>query len=467
MPDRAIERLFSLFTSPDRAAAMTGDLVEEREAGGRLWFWLHAAGVTFALWCGAMTATPLRTLGLMATGCALLIAPLAGGAVAVGIFPGLMTPAMNWLGAATAAMGGAFATAAVLTGVARRFGVRASAACAVAGMAVVFFLMVALIPVALAQEREWTDPSPHTERFVTVDEGVRLEVLDWGGSGRPIVLLAGLGDTAHVFDELAPLLAARYRVIGITRRAHGRSSAPLGGYGFARLAEDVVRVIDTLGLDKPVVIGHSFAGEELHVLGARHPGKVGGLIYLDAAFNRGDDSDNAGYDAVARTLPAAPARGPADMASFAALRAYLQRMQGFAGPEAYLRARWVANPDGTIARMWAPDAPIRQAMTQAMQAAYKPYNPEPIRVPALAVYAAPKSPSDLMRPWYDAGDAALRERVEQLYGLQRARVDGHIKWFEAFAERRRVAEIAGAHHLFLSHPREVVQQIDGFMSAAP
>src|ERR1700722_12054445 len=38
------------------------------------------------------------------------------------------------------------------------------------------------------------DPSPHTKQFVTVDKDVKLEVLDWGGSGRPLVLLTGLGN---------------------------------------------------------------------------------------------------------------------------------------------------------------------------------------------------------------------------------------------------------------------------------
>jgi hypothetical protein len=53
----------------------------------------------------------------------------------------------------------------------------------------------------VAQESEpWHDPSPHKVQFITVQERVQLEVLDWGGSGRPIVLLAGGGFTAHVFD---------------------------------------------------------------------------------------------------------------------------------------------------------------------------------------------------------------------------------------------------------------------------
>ena len=68
------------------------------------------------------------------------------------------------------------------------------------------------------QSTGWRDPSPHKLQFVTVDENVRLEVLDWGGSGRPIVFLSGLGGTAHVFDEFAPKLATDYHVYGITRR---------------------------------------------------------------------------------------------------------------------------------------------------------------------------------------------------------------------------------------------------------
>jgi non-heme chloroperoxidase len=325
-------------------------------------------------------------------------------------------------------------------------------------------VLLAQVTPTSAQQLEWKDLSPHVVKFVPVDNDVQLEALDWGGSGPALVLLAGLGDTAHVFDDFAPMLTSRYRVVGVTRRAHGRSSAPVTGYGFARLVDDVVRVIDAVGVDKPVVIGHSFAGEELHVLGARHSAKIAGLVYIDAAFDRGDDPDNEAYDAVARTLPAAPSPGPGDLASFTTLRSFLENTQGVVFPESHLRARWLANPDGTVARMWAPDLPIRQAMSKEMQAAYKPYNPERIRVPALAIYARPKSAADLMRPWYPTDDTVIRERVQKLYGLQRERVGNHIKWFERFAEHGRVAEVSGAHHLFISNPREVLQHIDAFVS---
>ena len=55
--------------------------------------------------------------------------------------------------------------------------------------------------VACAQPASWRDPSPHRAQMVTADEGVQLEVLDWGGSGWPLLLLAGSGVTAHIYGE--------------------------------------------------------------------------------------------------------------------------------------------------------------------------------------------------------------------------------------------------------------------------
>ena len=72
MRDNAVERLFSLFTSSDRAVAIAGDLAEEREQRGWIWFWLHVVRVTFALWRSAATEAPLRVLALVLAGCGAL-----------------------------------------------------------------------------------------------------------------------------------------------------------------------------------------------------------------------------------------------------------------------------------------------------------------------------------------------------------------------------------------------------------
>ncbi len=57
--------------------------------------------------------------------------------------------------------------------------------------------------------------------------GVRLHTVDWGGEGRTILLFPGLGDTARIYDGLAARLSASYRVLGLTRRGHGRSQRPV------------------------------------------------------------------------------------------------------------------------------------------------------------------------------------------------------------------------------------------------
>jgi non-heme chloroperoxidase len=141
-----------------------------------------------------------------------------------------------------------------------------------------------------AQQRPTKEPdqSPHRVQFITVDRGVKLEVLDWGGQGRPLVFLAGSGFDAHVFDRFAPKFTALHHVYGLTRRGFGASSAPEptdNNYSADRLGVDVLAVIDSLKLDRPVLVGHSLAGEEMSSIGSRHPDKIAGLVYLDAGYS--------------------------------------------------------------------------------------------------------------------------------------------------------------------------------------
>jgi non-heme chloroperoxidase len=134
----------------------------------------------------------------------------------------------------------------------------------------------------MAQGAPVVSNTPPRQQLVAVAPDVKLEVLDWGGSGRNLVLLAGGGNTAHVFANLAPKLAKHFHVYGITRRGTGVSSSPPSGYTARQSGDDVVAVLDALSLTDPVLVGHSIAGQEMSAVSKYHPGRAAALVYLDA-----------------------------------------------------------------------------------------------------------------------------------------------------------------------------------------
>jgi len=99
-----------------------------------------------------------------------------------------------------------------------------------------------------------------------------------------LVLLAGLGSNAHLFDAFSQKLTPHYHVYGITRRGFGASSIPTSGYSSERLGEDVIVVLSSLKIERPILAGHSIAGSELSYVGFVHPEKVAALIYLEAGY---------------------------------------------------------------------------------------------------------------------------------------------------------------------------------------
>jgi pimeloyl-ACP methyl ester carboxylesterase len=249
-------------------------------------------------------------------------------------------------------------------------------------------------------ETAWKDPAHHTVQFVTVDQDVKLEVLDWGGpstgSVRTLMLVPGLGNTAHIFDVLAPKLAAHYHVFGVTRRGFGASSAPASGYRADRLGDDVLAVIEALAIRKPVLAGHSLGGEELSSIGSRYSEKVAGLIYLDAGYTY------AFYASGVDPFPATPT---------------------------------------------TPLPPI----TEAIMTGWQKYTSIP--VPILAIYALPHDPG----PAANAATRAEMEAADQ-------KAEAQAVAFESGVPTARVVRIPKAnHYVFLSHEADVLREMDAFI----
>jgi non-heme chloroperoxidase len=308
----------------------------------------------------------------------------------------------------------------------------------------------------------WQDPSPHHVQMVKADKRVQLEVLDWGGSGRPVVLLAGLGLTAHVFDGFAPKLAGSYHVYGITRRGYGASSRPATGYEADRLADDVLAVLDALQLTAPVLVGHSVAGEELSSLGARHPDRIAGLVYLDAAADRTARLDPK-LEEITRKLSAAVPDGPSptasDRKSFPAMQEYLQRVFGNALPEAEVRAEYAATAQGGVGAYRLPPW-LGEAIKSGVQ---KPDYAH-IQAPALAIYAIPQSARDLTPAWVTGENPAMLAALNEEYPLLLAARKEQMTEFQNGVAHSRVVELAGAnHYIFLSNEADVLRELREFL----
>ena len=92
----------------------------------------------------------------------------------------------------------------------------------------------------------------------------RLALVQWGENRPPALLLHGTGFCADVWDEIARELASDYTVYAVDRRGHGEShKPPAGHYHFLDYAEDIRRIIDTLGLRDIYGIGHSAGATDL------------------------------------------------------------------------------------------------------------------------------------------------------------------------------------------------------------
>lgn len=164
--------------------------------------------------------------------------------------------------------------------------------------------------------------TPWREGFVETPE-VRLRYLEWSDPGQaPLLLLHGIGQTAHTWGYFATAMQRHYRVIAIDQRGHGDSSwAPDGDYSPAAHARDLDAFIEQLKLESFALIGFSMGGRNAIGLTDRHPTKVRRLVIVDAGperpssggsqarqFMSGPDQLNSVEDFVERAIQFNPRR---------------------------------------------------------------------------------------------------------------------------------------------------------------
>lgn len=250
------------------------------------------------------------------------------------------------------------------------------------------------------------DPAP----VVVEHDGLRIAALDWGGDGEPLLLLHPTGFCAGFFDPLARRLRAGYRPIGVDLRGHGATDAPDAAHAFAytRMADDVLAVLDHLGVSEWAAIGESGGGGVAVLVDRARPGATRRLVLcepiafdLEGAERPSDTARRGGNymaDIARKRRPVWPDR--AHVRDSYASRPPLDAL----APEfldAYVRWGFVDRPDGQVELACPPEAEAQMFEISADEEGAKAAWHHLAHLSCDAVVLAGKS-SNLPTAWFEA-----------------------------------------------------------------
>jgi pimeloyl-ACP methyl ester carboxylesterase len=214
-------------------------------------------------------------------------------------------------------------------------------------------------------------------------------------------------------------------------------------------------VLDSLKLERPVLVGHSIAGEELSSIGSRHPDRVAGLVYLDAAaqysFDNGKGTTFAEHIAELH-MPVPQKPSATDLVSYTALANWWERTRGFKPPEALFRQGRRTGDDGKPGEQLTP--PSIPKMILDGTAKFKE-----IHVPVLALCAMPEALSSSL---WSPDVLASAESFVARYNIAKEK---QLKEFEEGIPNARVVRIRNAnHYIFITNESEVLREMRSFLS---
>ena len=268
----------------------------------------------------------------------------------------------------------------------------------------------------------------------------KLAALQWGDAGAPPLLaLHGWLDNAASFARLAPLLAARRRVIALDMPGHGHSAhlpESARRYHIVDQVDRVLDAVDALGLDRFDLLGHSLGAGIASLIAAAVPARVGRLLLVEGLGPLADD----GSQTLARWRDThaqreAPRRTPRVFASIEAAVTARVAVGGLDTAEARpIVERNLRKADGGYA--WRSDPRLRLTTPLRIEESQLRRVLAGIETPTLLLLAEPATPY-LPTVLMDARAA----RVADI----------------------RVEHIAGPHHLHIRHPQETAAHMLDFL----
>ena len=128
----------------------------------------------------------------------------------------------------------------------------------------------------------FTQENEAADRSILVN-GLNFHYLEWGDSANPTVLmLHGALQQGHSWDFISLALSGEFHILALDQRGHGDSDrAPEGDYSVEAQQADIDGLVEALGLDRFILIGHSMGGRNAYVWASRHPKALKALVIVD------------------------------------------------------------------------------------------------------------------------------------------------------------------------------------------
>ena len=284
---------------------------------------------------------------------------------------------------------------------------------------------------------------PAIDHTVTL-RGLRFHYREYPGPGRPVVLLHGVASTSRIWSLVGPLLGRPFRVLALDQRGHGESEAPDDGYDFPTVVGDLAAFVEALGLERPLIVGHSWGGNVALEYAATHPERPAGLALVDGGFLELSARPGMTWERAEREL------APPDLRHMTPQELIDMAKQWELGPiwseavEAALLANFRVGEDGKLRP--------RLLRANHMQVVRALWDQRPsdlcdrVRCPVLFV-AAEREGEGRVREWV----ALKREAIERLQGLLS---DCQVRWFPDTI-----------HDIPLHRPKALAQAIEDFALA--
>lgn len=284
--------------------------------------------------------------------------------------------------------------------------------------------------------------------------GLRFRLLRWGPqpATRPVLLLHGLASNARIWELVAPALAE----VGLTcfapdLRGHGRTDKPEGDYSHDTLAEDVLRLSQALGAERPILIGHSWGAAICLRFAARYPegpGSPAAIVLVDGGMAQLNAYPGATWETI-RDLFAPPRLAGTTLEDFRARLAHPARRWR---PDDQANEVILANFEIGVDHTIRPHLTFERHM-QIVRAIWDFQTHrqfEDVRCPVLMIPARPPQPWDPQEAAY----VALKEQ-----GVARAQAtiaSLQVHWMDETV-----------HDVPLHRPRELANQILAFVAGLP